>query len=306
LGAGEKQQSIQQDTQQQQVQSQQTDGVAPTVQQAEGGTRATVEETTAEQLGQNLRGQTASPSLAAGGAVTAAAAAATSSITIQSSASSNLNNDVKASGSATNSSPKQPPKASPAKMPQESLQPSKDDKYTGVKGILKVKHCANYHNITTPKPSEKVKSASPDGKRHLFPAYEGKNNDKKVDDNRKITWIPMARVLTIPSRKDIPLSQKAQVSRGQYESILSCIVDYFRFDSISLTNLLLCTSTSILSGMVAKIRLRRLQKNWPHHLQSHGMRWIRNMAHQHQRLGQGSTISCVCLPTRSQEAEYRR
>ncbi|KAL7511716.1 hypothetical protein ACHAXN_008686 [Cyclotella atomus] len=210
LGAGEKQQSIQQDTQQQQqVQSQQTDGVAPTVQQAEGGTRATVEETTAEQLGQNLRGQTASPSLAAGGAVTAAAAA--TATTILSSTSSNLNNDVMASGSATKSSPKQPPKASPTKMPQESLQPSKDDKYTGVKGILKVKHCANYHNITTPKPSEKVKSASPDGKRHLFPAYEGKNNDKKVDDNRKITWIPMARVLTIPSRKDIPLSQKAQV-----------------------------------------------------------------------------------------------
>jgi hypothetical protein len=234
LNSGENVQSVQQDQQKQQQQQRQQQQQAiddAPVQQAEGRT-ASVEET-AQLLGQNLRARTASPSLAAGGAAAAAAAPTTAdAAATRQSSSNNCSHDNKDSNSATikpttttTSTTKQQSKASPSKKPQESItHPSTDDKaqqpqpqneqQSGViKSILKVKHCVNYHhNTTTPKPSKKVQSASsPDGKRHLFPAYEGKS-DKKVNDNRKVVFIPMARVLTIPSRKDIPLSQKAQVS----------------------------------------------------------------------------------------------
>jgi len=80
-----------------------------------------------------------------------------------------------------------------------------------IKGILKVKRCSasSYPNSNNRKKSDNEStSSSSSSKRHLFPTYEHKNspsNDKSINFN------PMARVLTIPSRKDIPLHQKAQV-----------------------------------------------------------------------------------------------
>lgn len=115
--------------------------------------------------------------------------------------------------------------------PNSQLQ--NDDADSGpppVKSILKVKHAIHTiedndnHNNTkkTTTPSSK------DGKRHLFPSYEPKQSNNMMNNGttsdattandasqpsqkKTINFNPMARVLTIPSRKDIPLSQKSQI-----------------------------------------------------------------------------------------------
>lgn len=108
------------------------------------------------------------------------------------------------------------PDQSPNKnIPQTSLKTETNEELEslGLKSILKVKQCINRYNNTAPNPSNKKIAFSPDGKRHLFPSYETtKKNEDSEENRKKVGWIPMARVLTIPSRKDIPLSQKAQVS----------------------------------------------------------------------------------------------
>ena len=89
-----------------------------------------------------------------------------------------------------------------------------------VKGILKVRRCSIRSlnsvssSLTKPKVETKKKDGHPPAKRHLFPTYEPKTTSHSNDPNatsKSVNWVPMARVLTIPSRKDIPLHQKAQV-----------------------------------------------------------------------------------------------
>lgn len=96
-------------------------------------------------------------------------------------------------------------------------------KQSVLRSILKVKRCTNRstNNGTVSNSSNKTdqkQASSPSAKRHLFPAYEPKNiSSSKGEEERgerSVAFNPMARVLTIPSRKDIPLSQKVQVSYG--------------------------------------------------------------------------------------------
>lgn len=89
-----------------------------------------------------------------------------------------------------------------------------------IKGILKVKHCsltlcalssAARETEVKKREKEAAASSSPSGKRHLFPSYEPRKSQGNVVDVKKINFNPMARVLSIPSRKDIPIHHKAQV-----------------------------------------------------------------------------------------------
>lgn len=98
-----------------------------------------------------------------------------------------------------------------------------------IRGILKVRRCSTGNGSNSSQDAKKKNtkknksssssSSSPASKRHLFPVYEPKTTaeeagsgggDKKSKKN-KLAFIPMARVLTIPSRKDIPFQQRAQV-----------------------------------------------------------------------------------------------
>mmetsp|Transcript_38755 Transcript_38755/g.83488 ORF Transcript_38755/g.83488 Transcript_38755/m.83488 type:complete len:687 (-) Transcript_38755:194-2254(-) len=86
-----------------------------------------------------------------------------------------------------------------------------------IKSILKVKRCSASINTISKrksiqKPINEVTSAS-DNKRHLFPTYEPKKSQTSdpVSSGKAINFNPMARVLSISSRKDIPFHQKAQV-----------------------------------------------------------------------------------------------
>jgi hypothetical protein len=106
-----------------------------------------------------------------------------------------------------------------------------DDTPPLLKGILKVRRCAfwdNKTNQTSQADKKKQKPAlasSPGSKRHLFPTYEPKSSstpekgDGSGRSKNKLGFVPMARVLTIPSRKDIPFHQKAQVwwQRSDYD-----------------------------------------------------------------------------------------
>ena len=110
--------------------------------------------------------------------------------------------------------------SSPAEVPSHRGQQEEDeDEPPAVKGILKVKRCSmqvksmsSLSNSNTSKKTEKEDPSSPN-KRHLFPTYEAKPSHTagNAGEIKSINFNPMARVLTIPSRKDIPLHQKAQV-----------------------------------------------------------------------------------------------
>lgn len=89
-----------------------------------------------------------------------------------------------------------------------------------IKGIMKVRRCSASiqsnnsssslrNSINKGVKKEAQSSASSKQHRHLFPSYEPKN--KPSDTTKSIKFNPMARVLTIPSRKDIPFHQKTHV-----------------------------------------------------------------------------------------------
>ncbi|KAL3816258.1 hypothetical protein ACHAXA_000197 [Cyclostephanos tholiformis] len=110
-----------------------------------------------------------------------------------------------------------------------------------IKGILKVRRCsaatlngattANM-NVTGTKAGggagsgRAANAPSPTG-RKIFPTYEPRvsssSSSSKVGDDsrgdRSVRFNPMARVLTIPSRRDVPLYQRAQVwwQKSDYE-----------------------------------------------------------------------------------------
>lgn len=92
------------------------------------------------------------------------------------------------------------PPASPPLLPQ-------------VKGILKVRRCT-MEVLQKPKPKRDTASKpteSPTG-RKLFPTYEPKKtNGGGSSHDRSVDFIPMARVLTIPSRREMPLGQRARI-----------------------------------------------------------------------------------------------
>ena len=83
-----------------------------------------------------------------------------------------------------------------------------------LKGILKVR-CSPTALSTNQKSSGKSSKASTlesSAKRHLFPSYNPRQTQSENSDSKKkLTFTPMARVLTIPSRTDIPYTQKTQV-----------------------------------------------------------------------------------------------
>ena len=177
------------------------------------------EQSSQVQIGQSLRGQTASPSHAAG---TPLLSTNDNNYNNMNAASSNTKTDSSTVSTSKEVASSTNVDSSPTK--KSSQQTPEEPEPTGIKGILKVKRCINRYNNSTPKPTKKTLAASPDGKRHLFPTYEPKNGgsskgDQDKSKERKIAFIPMARVLTIPSRKDIPLSQKAQVwwQRSDYD-----------------------------------------------------------------------------------------
>ena len=90
-----------------------------------------------------------------------------------------------------------------------------------IKSILKVRRCSaaslngsGQGKKNNTKGNKDTLTTSPSNVRHLFPSYEPtKPHSAGGEDGaaKKINFNPMARVLTIPSRKDIPLHQKAQV-----------------------------------------------------------------------------------------------
>lgn len=91
-----------------------------------------------------------------------------------------------------------------------------DDAPPPIKGILKVKRCSSALSSIScgnsiKDASNEATPSSSDNKRHLFPTYEPKKTHSSDTDRKAIRFNPMARVLTIRSRKDIPFHQKAQV-----------------------------------------------------------------------------------------------
>lgn len=86
------------------------------------------------------------------------------------------------------------------------------------KGILKVKRCSastsssslSSRNKSKKTDKEAALSTSPN-MRHLFPTYAPKKSHTSDQKAKAINFNQMARVLTIPSRKEIPFHQKAQV-----------------------------------------------------------------------------------------------
>ena len=74
------------------------------------------------------------------------------------------------------------------------------------KGILKKRTAVKPTKLTSSK--QAADASSPTKQRFLFPSYDPKVEAK---EKNKVNFIPMARVLTIASRKDFPLSQKCQV-----------------------------------------------------------------------------------------------
>eukprot|EP00571_Detonula_confervacea_P010461 CAMPEP_0172304946 /NCGR_PEP_ID=MMETSP1058-20130122/6285_1 /TAXON_ID=83371 /ORGANISM="Detonula confervacea, Strain CCMP 353" /LENGTH=714 /DNA_ID=CAMNT_0013016353 /DNA_START=142 /DNA_END=2286 /DNA_ORIENTATION=+ len=110
----------------------------------------------------------------------------------------------------------------------EEQEEEEEDSPPPIKSILKVRRCSHM----TPSSSNNSISNQNNGKkkgdkkednpmsspkkqhRHLFPTYEPKKlytDGENGGQAKSINFNPMARVLTIPSRKDIPFHQKAQV-----------------------------------------------------------------------------------------------
>jgi len=98
------------------------------------------------------------------------------------------------------------------------------------KSILKVRRCSiSLLNANSNNKPGKTTTKKDDGKRHFLPTYEPKKSpvhsmtgdpiNNNTNPKYSINFNPMARVLTIPSRKDIPLHQKAQVwwQRSDYD-----------------------------------------------------------------------------------------
>ncbi|KAL9188173.1 hypothetical protein ACHAXT_006551 [Thalassiosira profunda] len=100
-------------------------------------------------------------------------------------------------------------------MRQVSDIDEEDEAPAPIKGILKVRRCSSISDQSNQgkKGGKKDEPASSPTKRHLFPTYEPKKarSPDGTEEVKSINFNPMARVLTIPSRKDIPLHQKAQV-----------------------------------------------------------------------------------------------
>ena len=83
-----------------------------------------------------------------------------------------------------------------------------------LKGILKVRcrPAVSSKNQESPGISSNASTAGSPTKRHLFPSYSPRHTQLNSSDSKKdLTFNPMARVLTIPSRMDIPYTQKTQV-----------------------------------------------------------------------------------------------
>jgi len=133
------------------------------------------------------------------------------------------------SGSVSPASPKSPCFVEEKKEEEGDLQegdigipvsPRSPDEQTQVtpppiKSILKASRCSvastdNLSNRNNKKSEEEVALSCPT-KRHLFPVYESKNPHLSKANSKQVQFNPMARVLTIPSRKDISPCEKAQV-----------------------------------------------------------------------------------------------
>eukprot|EP00578_Thalassiosira_sp_NH16_P028917 CAMPEP_0181094550 /NCGR_PEP_ID=MMETSP1071-20121207/10050_1 /TAXON_ID=35127 /ORGANISM="Thalassiosira sp., Strain NH16" /LENGTH=731 /DNA_ID=CAMNT_0023176881 /DNA_START=265 /DNA_END=2459 /DNA_ORIENTATION=- len=109
------------------------------------------------------------------------------------------------------------PGETPAQHQQEE---EKDHGPPPIKGVLKVKRCSmsmrslsNQTNTNKTNTKGRKEDLTSPNKRHFLPTYEAKRSHTDKDDggNKGIKFNPMARVLTIPSRRDIPLHQKAQI-----------------------------------------------------------------------------------------------
>jgi hypothetical protein len=112
-----------------------------------------------------------------------------------------------------------PPPASPPVLPP-------------LKGILKVRRCSTMEVLQKPKPKKdnttETTTIRPAGSsissstgRKLFPTYEpkktnnngggGGSSSSSSNNDRSVDFIPMARVITIPSRRGMPLGQRARI-----------------------------------------------------------------------------------------------
>jgi hypothetical protein len=99
-----------------------------------------------------------------------------------------------------------------------------------LKGILKVRRCSTMEVQQKPKPKKNstttetttirpAGSVSSSTGRKLFPTYEpkktnnngGSSSSSSNNDRKSVDFIPMARVITIPSRRGMPLGQRARI-----------------------------------------------------------------------------------------------
>lgn len=99
----------------------------------------------------------------------------------------------------------------------EASDEKEEDGPPRITSILKVSRCSmastdslsSRNNSKKPEKEAGLPTSPPI--RHLFPVYEPKKTHLSKAEDKKINFNPMARVLTIPSRKDIAAYEKAQV-----------------------------------------------------------------------------------------------
>jgi hypothetical protein len=88
-----------------------------------------------------------------------------------------------------------------------------------LKGILKVRRCSTMEVLQKPKPKKDNTTTETTTGRKLFPTYEpkktnnggGGGSSSSSNNDRLVDFIPMARVITIPSRRGMPLGQRAHI-----------------------------------------------------------------------------------------------
>lgn len=80
-----------------------------------------------------------------------------------------------------------------------------------VKGILK--KCVHMHRSSSTDAGKRDDSsaASTDNRRHMFPTYSREAADSEPKKSTKLTFAPMARVVTVSSRKEMAFIQKTQI-----------------------------------------------------------------------------------------------
>lgn len=103
-------------------------------------------------------------------------------------------------------------KEKPVDVKTKGLEPSTGTKTSIKKGILK--KCKRTTHKSSSADASKVddsSAASGDNRRHMFPSYSREVADSHSKKTTKLSFAPMARVVTVTSRKEMAFVQKSQV-----------------------------------------------------------------------------------------------